>query len=371
MQAWMPLVRLSGLIVAVAAGLAGGVVQYRLTDLTVQSGMDYAFGINNGGQVVGRRPTGELDTYGNPVYHAVVWSNGSATDLHPFDVGTSCALGINDAGEVVGQVFIDGLHGQGFLSAGGTMRIFETDTGAKGINGAGLVVGGGSVAGGGMRPLAWQNGQARDLSIPGGRSAGAIDVNAAGQIVGESETASERHAILWDAGRAYDLNDMATSPDGWVLAEATGINAAGQIVGNATLPNSIGRAFLWDNGVVRDLGTLARSSGAVDINALGQVVGWSGGVNSWPTSHGFLWDNGVMYDLNDLVSLPNNQWLGSAFAINDMGQILSESFDDMGNVHAVLLTPVPEPMTFLVLAGGLAIIVARRVNFFVLDAGRL
>ena len=78
-----------------------------------------------------------------------------------------------------------------------------------------------------------------------------------------------------------------------------------------------------------------------------------------------------MYDLNDLVSLPNNQWLGSAFAINDMGQILSESFDDMGNVHAVLLTPVPEPMTFLVLAGGLAIIVARRVNFFVLDAGRL
>ena len=189
-----------------------------------------------------------------------------------------------------------------------------------------------------------------------------MDVNAAGQIVGESDTASrERHAILWDGDRMYDLNDVGTPPDGWILEEATSINAARQIVGMAALPNSVGRAFLWENGVVRDLGTLARSSGAVDINALGQIVGWSGGDNSWPTSHGFLWDDGVLYDLNNLVSLPDGQWLGIAFAINDIGQIVSESYDSAGNVHAVLLTPVPEPMTLLVMAGGLSIIAARRV----------
>lgn len=66
------------------------------------------------------------------------------------------------------------------------------------------------------------------------------------------------------------------------------------------------------------------------------------------TEHAFLYSNGVMVDLNTLID-PNLQiTLAEARGINDLGQIVVN-----GNGHAYLLTPVPEPGTWVLLGAGL------------------
>ena len=56
---------------------------------------------------------------------------------------------------------------------------------------------------------------------------------------------------------------------------ASAINERGQIVGNSFTASGEQHAFLWQEGVMTDLGTLAsdNSSLALDINERGQIVG--------------------------------------------------------------------------------------------------
>jgi probable HAF family extracellular repeat protein len=63
-------------------------------------------------------------------------------------------------------------------------------------------------------------------------------VNAEGLIAGVSDGSGQRHAVLWQADRVYDLNTLIDPNAGWALEEATGINASGQICGNGTLRGS-------------------------------------------------------------------------------------------------------------------------------------
>ena len=60
--------------------------------------------------------------------------------------------------------------------------------------------------------------------------------------------------------------------------------------------------------------------------------------------HAFLYSNGQMYDLNDGIDPALKRTLGSAYGINDHGQIVANGFNGSSN-HAYLLTPVPEPST--------------------------
>jgi probable HAF family extracellular repeat protein len=98
---------------------------------------------------------------------------------------------------------------------------------------------------------------------------------------------------------------------------ARAINNHGQVVGMASTASGRSRAFLWQNGVMTDLGSLREqgSSDAVDINDRGQVVGWSDG-------YPFLWQNGVMTDLNGLIPAGSGWLLQGAHAINRHGQIV-------------------------------------------------
>ena len=69
---------------------------------------------------------------------------------------------------------------------------------------------------------------------------------------------------------------------------------------------------------------------------------------------GFWWsaDQG-MVDLNDLVLDAAGWQMQRARSINDQGQVLANALNASGQVRAVLLSPVPEPSTALMLLAGL------------------
>jgi probable HAF family extracellular repeat protein len=177
-----------------------------------------------------------------------------------------------------------------------------------------------------------RNGVLKDLgALPGGGSSDSRWISANGLIVGESENGQldplnsgfpQIHAVFWKHGAISDLGTL----DGGYQSSAHAVNSAGQAVGYSlnTIPDpnsmfgsffGIGyqqtRAFLWQNGVMQDLGTLGTGTNAIAllINERGQIAGDSY-TSSDPspscsydftvfplTTGGFLWEKGKMTDL--------------------------------------------------------------------------
>src|SRR2546421_24231 len=111
------------------------------------------------------------------------------------------------------------------------------------------------------------------LGALGGSDSYAGDVNATGQVVGESTTpAGELHAFSWtQSGGMVDLGTL-----GGTQSYGLAVNASGQVVGYSTLAgDSDAHAFSWTQaGGMVDLGTLGGAhSVAVDVSPSGQVVG--------------------------------------------------------------------------------------------------
>ncbi len=101
--------------------------------------------------------------------------------------------------------------------------------------------------------LAWDPngryaGQIIDLGVlSGGSRSYARAINPAGIVVGYAASVGigVPHAFVWDAGRGMrDLNDLIDPAAGWELRFALDINAAGQIVGYGTAPDGQTRGFL-------------------------------------------------------------------------------------------------------------------------------
>jgi probable HAF family extracellular repeat protein len=102
-------------------------------------------------------------------------------------------------------------------------------------------------------------------------------------------------------------------------------------------------AFLWQNGVMTDLGTLPGDvfSMANAINDGDQVVGQS--CNSdFSVCRAFLWQTGVMTDLNTLTPLGSSLYLVSAADINVRGEIVGTAVDQSGEALAFLAVPCDE-----------------------------
>lgn len=179
----------------------------------------------------------------------------------------------------------------------------------------------------------------RDLGTLGGDFSQATGVNADGWIVGASRVppgrrhATSYHAFLWRSGRMRDLGTL-----GGTESEARDVNDRGQVVGFAQYDSvSFGnfvrrfhRAFLWEDGKMRRLGTLGgRWSRAHAINDRGQVVGVSLTEDGEP--HAFLRDGGRMRDLGTLGGPASR-----AYDVDDRGRVVGASVTDEGEVHAFL-----------------------------------
>lgn len=160
-----------------------------------------------------------------------------------------------------------------------------------------------------------------DLGTLGGTQSFAYALNDLGQVVGSSTTAGDlaEHSFLYSNGRMTDLYPL--NSQSIVTLGPTGINSSGQIAsglivgrvyspaifdsrtGGFTLPGTLGGVTSFDfNGV------------ATFVNNHSDAVGYS--YIDPITRHAFLFSNGVTKDIDPLGGY------SVAFAINDEGMIV-------------------------------------------------
>ena len=123
---------------------------------------------------------------------------------------------------------------------------------------------------------------------------------------------------------------------GFSQSEGNRINDRGQICGDVfqsdvAVPPA--HAFLYSQGVMKDLGTLGgQFSSGRDINNLGDVVGVSELTDN-KTYHPFLYHDGGMTDLRNTVL--TSDAVGAADSINDRGDIAGAGFIYVGGIMSL------------------------------------
>jgi len=205
-----------------------------------------------------------------------------------------------------------------------------------------------------MHAFQWNDGVMTDLGALGKKEKDngsfASAVNNFGWVAGYSENGAAdpntgypvAHAVVWKQGKIIDLGTF-----GGTQSSAMAVNDFGQAIGgalnniddpwSAQLVTGFGgvsfpgttqmRAFVWQNGRKRDLGTLGGPDAfAYAINRFGQIAGESytgytpNDTTGIPTVDPFLWSNGKMIDLGSLGGT-----IGWSVWLNDWGQVIGIS----------------------------------------------
>ncbi|WP_266171908.1 hypothetical protein [Dyella subtropica] len=258
-----------------------------------------------------------------------VWAWGTMRALPTLGGNNGFAAGVNDLGQITGW-------------AENTIQDPTCDT----VNSGQVLQ---------FRPVVWgpDPNQLRELPLLTGDTSGAATaLNDVGQMVGISGLCdqavgrfSARHAVLWQNGTVTDIGNLG----GVAWHTPMAINLQGHVVGFSNVSASDGghlheHAFLWTrNAGMQDLGTLYPGdvhSQAFGINARDQVVGLSCTAH-FASCHAFLWENGRMTDLNTLATQGDAGLLAQALDINDEGEITGLAIDPVtGDQVGFLAKPV-------------------------------
>jgi len=313
--------------------------------------ISHVFDLNNLGQVAGYGWNGSIP-------QAFIGTTSGSTAI-PLPPGWSEAygFGINDSGQVAGY----GLNGstkQAFIGTTSGSTAIPLPTGwesarAWGINNSGQVAGDGWNGSAGQAFIGTTSGSTPIPLPPGWESASGQSINNSGQVAGFGWDGDTVQAFIGTTSGSTAI----PLPAGWSAAYGWGINDSGQVAG--------------DRGPGGELAFIGSTSGSTPIptnpdwysvrvplnllNNAGQVIGVGYG---FLTGGGWVWDsvNGVR-ELNDLV--PAEWSVGDPMSINDRGQILAYGSNSQTLYSGpVLLDPIPEPTTGVLLGGGLILLAA-------------
>jgi probable HAF family extracellular repeat protein len=341
---------------------------FTVTDI----GIGTVRGINAGGQATGNLSVGDTNAY---IY------NSASNSINY--VATFTAKAINDKGQLGGNsgshvMFYDGqTHDLGVPLGGTSDKVY-------GMNNAGYLTGqvtltSGTVHGFVYDPTNPNNGGYTEIGTLSGVTTDysyGSSINASNQVEGDcqvlsSNTPHNTHAFIWQNGQF--TVDMGTF--GGPASSGTAINDHGHAVGTSQTSASGTNAATWVSHVFLYQGSLP----PVDCGTLGGKWANAGGLNDADvvvgrstltpddtnTYHAFIYANGVMTDLNNLIPADSGFTLTGAVGINDLGQIVAQGSDSLGNTHALFLNPtvVPEPTSLSVLTlAGAALLFRRRVG---------
>lgn len=243
----------------------------------------YAARVNIRGEIVGAGYS--TNAAGNITQaRALLWIGNNLTDLGGLGGPRSAALAINDDRTVVGYADVAGQSRVGaWIWRANTLSELPALTGATEVypydlSNTGFVVG--TAAGGGVsRPWIYAGGATSELPLPAGtRTGAAYAVNNVGVAVGGYESnriRGEFTASRWEGGVRTDLGSLGSW---WKWSMASDVNASGQIVGNSSLEDTM-TGFLWQGGTMYDLRTLLEPGApsteilsANGINDSGQIA---------------------------------------------------------------------------------------------------
>lgn len=306
--------------------------------------------LNQAGQVAG--------VMADPVTgarRAYIWHNGTRSLL---DTPINQVGGISNDGKVAGAIV--GSDAEGLLSsaayyADGATTVLPALPGTaprvsylSGINSAGTVVG---TQLNDTRPYGYTYGNGV-LTALGGLGMGSWSygsaINENGLVIASGETGEGYfHAAEFDGTRLLDWGTLDATGSGYALD----VNEHGEMVGYSEImfDPMFDKAWVIRNRVMQPFGNFPTytDSRALGLNNLGQIVGESEGA--------FLYSDGVVYDLNTLAAHDGSLTLTSARDINDRGEIIATACDTGGGCYGVLLSPVPEPSPIAMLLAGLGL----------------
>lgn len=342
---------------------------YQLIDTGTLGGPTSSLGfegerdLNNPGALVSVGDTALPDPYAPNCFldcylaHTVEWQNGTLADFGALpSVNNSGPIWITDGGLIAGlsdNGVIDPLTGlpefravlwqEGNITNLGTLEGNESVAG--GVNDRGQVSG---CANNAMsdsfnlgcvgspqqgRAFLWHNGVMEDLGTLGGPDSAAGPINERGEVAGWALLNSTpnpttgiptQHPFLWQNGIMHDLGTIG----GTAVFEVNDLNNHSQVVGGMNVAGDQSyHPFLWDGQSIKDLGTLGGNFGNADsLTEAGAVVGWSTTPGDL-AAHAFLWRRGTMVDLGvnpgNLCSI--------AYIINSREQVVGGSDDCFGN----------------------------------------
>jgi probable HAF family extracellular repeat protein len=285
-----------------------------------------AIWINNHGDMAGDSENGQVDPLtGINEVHAVVWHNGEIKDLGTFGGSHSAAQAINDGGQVTGFAMNDIPDPYSLFD----IPFLAASTGTQ------------------TRAFLFHDGAMEDIGTLGGPDAMSWFVNNQGQVAGFSYTDSTPndvtgsptlHPFLWQNGKMKDLGTLGGF--GSILSTSSapvvvnGLNNRGAVIGFSPLAgDQASDPFLWDGENLIDLYTQSEGTFLSPnvINDRGEVAGLGAFANR--PNDAALWSNGAVTDLGAL----GPDCYSEAWAIGSKGQVGGVSVSCDGNIWRAFL----------------------------------
>lgn len=154
------------------------------------------------------------------------------------------------------------------------------------------------------------------------------------------------HAVLWSANGTPQ--DLGTPPGGSGVNVANSINNQGQVAMNSVMLDGTTHAFLWTDGVSKDLGTYPEDAIVTvvpccnNVNDRSKIAGFS--LDTSFNQRALLWERAgqAPVDLNTLLPADSPWYVLIPGGINDAGEIAATAVNlNTFELHAVVVSPIP------------------------------